>query len=160
MSKIVFVCILVIFLASCSSLEQKYQKLEVGASRADVSRIMGPAPYKFTYEGVDAWRYAVIGGFGYCDYREFYIYRDVLIYKNEYNRASIAGCTVGLKNIDWEPILIASNEYDTKNPVKKLKSNSSNIVEQLTELNRLKEAGAITEEEFVKAKQALLNNKI
>ena len=49
--------------------------------------------------------YAVIGGFGFCDYREFYLYRDVLIYKNEYNRASIAGCTAGLKNIDWDIVL-------------------------------------------------------
>ena len=76
MKNIISLFTLIALLASCSSLEEKSAKLDVGSSKTDVATVMGPAPYKFTYEKVDAWRYAVVGGFGYCDYREFYLYRD------------------------------------------------------------------------------------
>ena len=46
---------------------------------------MGPAPYRFTHENIEASRCAVIGGFGYCDYRELNLFHDTLILKNEYN---------------------------------------------------------------------------
>ena len=156
MGKLTALIILITLLASCSSLEKKSTQLNVGASRSDVAKIMGPAPYKFTHENVDAWRYAVVAGFGYCDYREFYIYGDILILKNEYHRASIAGCTVGLKGIDWNTILTVAGEYDSQNPTLE-SQRADNIVEQITELNKLRENGVITENEFTKAKQSLLS---
>jgi hypothetical protein len=119
---------------------------------------MGAAPYKFTHEGVDAWRYAVVAGFGYCDYREFYIYKDLLIYKNEYHRASIAGCTAGLKDIAWEPVFAAVEDYDKRHQTTEVNSTSENLVEQLKELGQLRESGALTEEEYTKAKSLLLND--
>ena len=132
-------------------------KLDVGSSKSDVAKIMGPAPYRFTHENVEAWRYAVVGGFGYCDYREFYLFHDTLILKNAYNRASIAGCTVGLKSIDWETVLLAAEEYSKTHPFKENELPKTNIVEQLKELNKLKESGVITEAEFKKAKESVLN---
>tara|TARA_R110002072_G_scaffold302958_1_gene490386 strand:- start:22185 stop:22544 length:360 start_codon:yes stop_codon:yes gene_type:complete len=119
---------------------------------------MGAAPYQFTHENVDAWRYAVVAGFGYCDYREFYIYRDTLVYKNEYHRASIAGCTAGLKNIDWNQILTAAEKYDQRHPITNKKESPGSIVDQLKELSQMRKSGALTEEEYVKAKQTLLTH--
>ena len=157
MKNIILPFVLVALFTSCSSLEQKYIKLDVGSSKSDVAKIMGPAPYRFTHENVEAWRYAVIGGFGYCDYREFYLFHDTLILKNEYNRASIAGCTVGLKSIDWETVLLAAEEYSKTHPFKENELPKTNIVEQLKELKKLKESGVITEAEFKKAKESVLN---
>ena len=145
MKNIILPFVLVALFTSCSSLEQKYIKLDVGSSKSDVAKIMGPAPYRFTHENVEAWRYAVIGGFGYCNYREFYLFHDTLILKNGYNRASIAGCTAGLKSIDWETVLLAAEEYSKTHPFKENELPKTNIVEQLKELNKLKESGVITE---------------
>ena len=157
MPKRTYLFFLIVFLTSCSGLEKQAIQLEVGDSRSEVAKIMGPAPYKFTHENVDAWRYAVIGGFGYCDYREFYIYRDILIYKNEYHHASIAGCTAGLKNITWEPIISVAEDYDSTHPISSDNPNQPNIVDQLKELSQMKESGALTEEEYSEAKKSLLN---
>jgi hypothetical protein len=157
MSKNILLATIVTLLSACGSLGQKYDKLNLGSTRSEVAQTMGAAPYSFTYENVDAWRYAVIAGFGYCDYREFYIYRDVLIYKNEYRRASIAGCTVGLKDITWEPILAVAQEYDEEHPISKTSQTSKNVVEQLKELELLRERGALTQEEYMKAKKSVLN---
>jgi|GEM_PF-3119880 len=157
MSKAILLAIVLTLLSACGSLEQKYAALSIGSTRSEVTRTMGGPPYSFTYENVDAWRYAVIAGFGYCDYREFYIYRDVLIYKNEYRRASIAGCTVGLKNITWGPIIALAEEYDKEHPVSNSNHDSKNIVEQLNGLELLKERGALTQEEYIKAKESVLN---
>lgn len=158
MTNKIYVPLIFLCLSACSSLENKSSSLQVGAPRSEVARSMGAPPYKFTHENVDAWRYAVVAGFGYCDYREFYIYKDVLIYKNEYHRASIAGCTAGLRNIDWEPVFAAAEIYDEKHPNKEENPTNKNIVEQLKELNQLKESGALTEAEYGQAKSALLND--
>jgi len=154
--KVIILLLLITVLSSCGSLETKFAELQLGATRSDVARVMGPAPYKFTHEKVDAWRYAVIAGFGYCDYREFYIYRDSLIYKNVYHRASIAGCTAGLKDIDWKPVFAAVRDYDTKHPAENTESSSDDLVGQLQELNRMRESGALTEEEYQRAKEIIL----
>ncbi len=153
-------CSLLIALAlisGCASLEHKYNKLPVGSTRSDVAKIMGPAPYVFTHENIDAWRYAVVAGFGYCNYREFYIYRDVLIYKNKYNRVSAAGCTLGLRNIAWETILTAAKKHDNASPPPSNYQPPTNIIDQLKELEKLMDRGALTQDEYRRAKNSVLN---
>jgi hypothetical protein len=157
MLRILFCSFVLIFLSSCSSLEKKASQLEIGSSINDVAKIMGPAPYTYTHQNIDAWRYAVVAGFGYCDYREFYIYRSVVIYMNEYYHASIAGCTAGLQGIEWEPIFAKVDEYDSEHPKTMDNPSKRNLVQDLKDLSEMKKSGALTEEEYDKAKQSLLN---
>jgi hypothetical protein len=157
MLRIFFCCFVLIYLSSCSSLEKKASQLEIGSSINDVAKIMGPAPYNYTHQNVDVWRYAVVAGLGYCDYREFYIYKDVVIYKNEYHYASIAGCTAGLQNIEWEPVFAKVDGYDREHPITMDNSNKRNLVQDLKDLSDMKKSGVLTEEEYGKAKQSLLN---
>jgi len=162
MKKAIFLVFVGAILAACSSLETEYEKLPIGASRLDVSRVMGAPPYNFSHENVDAWRYAVVAGFGYCDYREFYIYRDTLILKNEYRRASIAGCTAGLPDIEWEPVFAAVDDFNARYPPTFSGKDSTAdpgrgvLVEQLKELNEMRESGALTDEEYQRAKEMIL----
>lgn len=149
---------LLIILAACSSLEKKSSQLNVGSTGSDVIKVMGTAPYKYEDKGVEALRYAVVAGFGYCDYREFYIYRDSLIHINNYHHASIGGCTVGLQDIDWSLVLTKSEQYDKNNPVKTEPSGSGSLVQDLKDLNDLKQSGALTEAEYQQVKKSLLNN--
>ena len=97
-------------LSACSGLESKSSQLEIGSSKEDVFRIMGTPAYPDARDEIIAWRYAAKADFGYCDYREFYMFRDKVIYINQYYHASIAGCTVGLQKIDWEPVLVKAEE--------------------------------------------------
>ena len=50
------------------------------------------------------------------------------------------------------------SEKDEKNLEDKEESLSDNLSEELSKLNNLKESGVITQEEFVKAKDKLLND--
>lgn len=110
------IIILLGFLSACSGLESKSSKLDIGSSKADVLKIMGTPAYPITQDGVIAWRYAARLDFGYCDYREFYIFRDKVIYINQYYHSSVAGCTVGLQKIDWGPILAKVDALKSEHP--------------------------------------------
>ena len=158
MLKTLSLFIFCILISSCASLEKKATRIKVGDSKTDVARIMGVAPYRITNENVDAWRYAVVAGFGYCDYREFYIYRNIVIYRNDYHHASIAGCTAGLKHINWEPVLAAAKDYDKANPIIENKKTEEDMVDKLTKLNKLKRDGALTEKEYKKAKKFIFDS--
>ena len=92
-------------LSACSGLETNSAQVEVGTSKADVLSSMGSAPYPDSKDDVLAWRYASRVSFGYCDYREIFLYNDVVIHINQYYRASRAGCLTGLQEIDWGPAL-------------------------------------------------------
>lgn len=160
--KPLFLIFFLAILASCSSLEEKASKLKVGSTKNDVFDVMGAPPYKYEFEGIHAWRYAVVRYMGVCDYREFYIYRDTVIYTNDYLNSSIAGCTVGLKDIDWEPLLAKAKEYDNFHPLAKLPGNqvnSKSIVQELKELSELKDSGALSEAEYSRAKEQTLNGQ-
>ena len=104
------------FLSACSGLERKSFQLDVGSSKEDVLKIMGTPQYPETRDGVIAWRYGSRADLGYCDYREFFIFRDTVIHTNQYYHSSIAGCTVGLQKIDWPPILAKVNELKREQP--------------------------------------------
>lgn len=104
------------FLGACSGLETKSSQLDIGSSKEDVLKIMGTSSYPYTEGGVIAWRYASRVGFGYCDYREFYIFQDKVIQMNQYYHSSLAGCRVGLQKIDWGPILAKAKALQRGNP--------------------------------------------
>jgi hypothetical protein len=93
-------------LSACSGLETKSLQLEIGSSKEDVLKVMGTSRYQSTQDGVAAWRYAAKVEFGYCDYREIFIFRDKVIYMNQYYNSSMAGCYIGLQEIDWGPALV------------------------------------------------------
>jgi hypothetical protein len=103
--KRLIVFVLLGFLSACSGLTTKSSELDVGSSQDDVLRIMGTAPYPSTQDGVTAWVYAARVALGYCDYREFFLYKGKVIHINQYYHSSIAGCTVGLQKIDWATAL-------------------------------------------------------
>ncbi len=80
---------------------------------------------------------------------------------NKYNRASIAGCTAGLKNIDWGPVLSYVSEYDEKHPTMSndTKSNTGrDIVGELKYLKAIRDSGDLSESEYTKAKEAILKD--
>jgi SmpA / OmlA family len=114
--KLFIIVILLGFLSACVGLESKSLQLEVGSSKEDILKIMGTPAYQATQDGVIAWRYAARVGFGYCDYREFYILRDKVIHINQYYHSSLAGCTVGLQKIDWGPVLAKADELKREHP--------------------------------------------
>jgi hypothetical protein len=105
---------LLAFLSACSGLESKSSQIEIGSSKADVLRIMGTSPYPDTQDEVIAWRYAARVDFGYCDYREFFIFRDKVIHINQYYHSSVAGCTVGLQKVDWGPVMTSVEELKSE----------------------------------------------
>jgi hypothetical protein len=103
-------------LSACSGLESKSSQLDIGSSKDDVLKIMGTPAYPVTQDGVIAWRYAARIRFGYCDYREFYFFRDKVIHMNQYYHSSMAGCTAGLQKIDWGPVLAKVDELNREHP--------------------------------------------
>jgi hypothetical protein len=114
--KSIFCLVLLTLLSACSGLEVKSSKLEIGSSKAEVLQVMGAPNYPDLRDGVIAWRYGARADFGYCDYREFFIFKDKVIEMNQYYHSSVAGCTVGLQKIDWDPILAKAAELRGAQP--------------------------------------------
>ena len=48
-------------------------------------------------------------------------------------------------------------DIDIEEPIKEFKTTSSNLTKELKELNELYKSGALTKEEYTKAKKKLLN---
>ena len=103
--KPVIILLFLALLSACSGLDTTSPQVEVGSSKADVLSTMGTAPYPDSKDGVLAWRYASRVSLGYCDYREIFLYNDVVIHINQYYHSSLAGCLTGLQEIDWGPAL-------------------------------------------------------
>lgn len=103
-------------LSACSGLESRSFQLDIGSSKQEVLKVMGTAPYPDSKDGVIAWRYAARVDFGYCDYREFFFFRDIVIEMNQYYHSSVAGCVVGLQKIDWDPVLAKVAQLKKEQP--------------------------------------------
>lgn len=152
---------LLVFLTACSSLEQNSSQLDIGSSKKDILQAMGPPPYQYTYEDIFAWRYSDIATIGVCQYVEIYIYRDKIIQIDGYNNGSYNGCEIGMRDIDWEPILAKAKEYDRLHPLEKSKApeaEGKSLVLELQELKQLRDSGALSEVEYTKAKESIINS--
>ena len=114
--KHVILIVFLAFLGACSGLESKSLQLGIGSSKEEVLEVMGPPAFPDRRDGVVALRYAARIKMGYCDYREFFIFQDRVIEMNQYYHASVAGCTVGLQKIDWDPVLAKAAELKKEQP--------------------------------------------
>ena len=164
-----------ILLGGCGSLETKASQLRIGNTKSEVRSIMGSANYSKADGNLEIWQYATVAGFGYCDYRRVWFWKGKVTSISAYHHASIAGCSAGLKHIDWEaamaeaPITASSSVESSVNVVEsapataKAESNASTespaLADELERLQKLHASGALTDAEFDQAKHKLLKEQ-
>lgn len=176
-AKGVFVASAAILLASCGSLETKSSQLRVGNTKSEVRAVMGSANYSKADGNLEIWQYATVAGFGYCDYRRVWFWKGEVTAISSYHHASIAGCSAGLKHIDWAaamdeaPITSKSSVESSVTSVESLSEldaikdkdqpavEPSKLADELEKLEKLHASGALTDAEFEQAKRKLLNQK-
>jgi hypothetical protein len=90
-----------ISISSCSSAMKKSIALEPGASKGEVLAAMG-TPYERSFNGQNqAWQYMNVVGFGQCEYVTVWFQEDALHSITSRRGASISGCGLGSRRVDW-----------------------------------------------------------
>jgi len=97
--------ILLVFLSACTGLSTNSTRLNVGSTKEDVRKAMGNPLRQSSQEDVVAWQYGAKAGLGYCEYKVFFFLNGKVMDTDWYYHESIAGCTAGLQNVDWGPVL-------------------------------------------------------
>jgi hypothetical protein len=102
MSRLPIALLLVSLLAAgCASTGQAVAKLEPGMPREKILAALGP-PDDRSFRGKDeAWQYQEIAGFGQCKYTTVWITDGKLVGVSTRRGASVAGCGLGSKEVDW-----------------------------------------------------------
>lgn len=90
-----------IFLASCSSLDQKSLSLEPGLAKDEVIEIMGTPARRSFRDSDEAWQYQGVVGYGQCTYITTWFSEGKLVATTNRRGASIAGCGLGSGAVDW-----------------------------------------------------------
>lgn len=169
------VALLALTLSGCGSLETKSNTLKIGNTKSQVQRQMGPPDYSKAEKNLEIWQYATIAGFGYCDYRRVWFWKGKVTNISAYHHASIAGCSAGLKRINWEtameeaPITSASSteaavqstaaESISPDAQQMQDDEPSSLADELAKLEALHSSGVLTDAEFEQAKHKLLAGK-
>jgi hypothetical protein len=158
-------------IAISGSFEPKLRSLQTGQSKSDVQHIMGAPNYSKSEGDLDIWQYARISGFGRCEYIRIWFWKHSVTNVSTYKRASIAGCSAGLRKVNWslamsEAPIIASSVTEaevtslTTAPVliREPASTKASLADELGKLEQLHASGALTEAEFTRAKAKLLES--
>ncbi len=112
----IIIFILLGSLSACTGLGRQSSALGIGSTKEEVLKMLGNPLNQSTQGGVLAWQYGARVALGYCDYKEFYFWGDKVIHINQYYHSSLAGCQVGLQQIDWGPILTQAKALDGAHP--------------------------------------------
>ena len=95
------IAILALLLISCGTMTKNSMTLEPGMSKHDVIQVLG-VPDGRSFRGEDeALQYQEIAGYGQCSYITVWLSKSKLLAVTNRNGASIAGCGLGSKEVDW-----------------------------------------------------------
>jgi hypothetical protein len=175
MTKAIVLAILFLAPVACGSLAQKVSQLKLGGTKNEVRAAMGAANYSKAEGNLEIWQYATVAGFGYCDYRKIWFWKGKVTSISGYHNASIAGCSVGLRHINWEAAManapitdessteIINGRAMKESPYSKIeekpKAETSTIADELAKLENLHNSGTLTDAEFAQAKRKLLTQE-
>lgn len=96
------VLLLILFIASCGTLDNKTILLNVGDSKQAVLDVMGPPIDRQISGQREAWQYCVSGaGFGWNDHKIVWFNAGRVTGINSY-RSHVSGCQGGIQPVRWE----------------------------------------------------------
>ena len=99
--KVVILGFFILLLGACTSIDENNMKLTKGMSKAEVLSIMGEPDQRSFNGDKEALQFQGIIGYGQCIYVTAWFYNDVLVGTTDRRGASIAGCGLGSKEVDW-----------------------------------------------------------
>ena len=99
--KVTILIICFFLLVACTSIDKNNMKLSKGMSKAEVLRIMGEPDQRSFNGDKEALQFQGIIGYGQCIYVTAWFYKDVIVGTTDRRVASIAGCGIGSKEVDW-----------------------------------------------------------
>jgi hypothetical protein len=93
-----------LLIAACGTLDKKAVLIDLGNSKEQVLKIMGPPDDRQFQGKYEAWQYCQTGaGFGYHDYRIFWFYDGKITGVNSYKSSRPASsCVTDIKPINWD----------------------------------------------------------
>lgn len=102
MARALVVLLTIATLTGCASTGKAVAQLEPGMSKQEVLTIMGE-PADRSFRGTDeAWQYQELVGFGQCKYNTVWLSNGKLVGVTSRRGASVAGCGLGSKPVDWQ----------------------------------------------------------
>lgn len=90
-----------LILSACTSLDSNSMKLNAWMTKEEVIKIMGPPDRRSFRNNDEALQYQGIIGYGQCVYITAWFQEGVLIATTDRRAASIAGCGLGSREVDW-----------------------------------------------------------
>ncbi len=159
MVKTLVFALLLLALSACGSFATKVSQLRVGSTKSEVRSVMGQANYSKSEGNLDIWQYATVAGFGYCEYRQIWFWDGRVTSISGYNNVSIAGCSAGLRRVDWEAAMSEAERTYGKSMEQSTSSTLSgqaSVADELIKLQNLHSSGALTDAEFAQAKRKVL----
>lgn len=155
-AKMLLLTMLVLPLLACGSLTTKIGQLKVGDAKTEVRSVMGSPNYSKEEGNLAIWQYAVVAGFGYCDYRQIWFWNGQVTSISGYHNASIAGCSAGLRHVDWDAAMSSAPADKLSTTTEHPKAETSSFSDELIKLDKLHSSGVLTDAEFEQAKRKLL----
>ena len=93
--------ILASVLGCASTTARGKEQLKVGMTSAEVGELLGSPDGRSFRESYEAWQYHDIVGMGQCEYLTVWFTDSVLHAITTWRGASVAGCGIGSRQIDW-----------------------------------------------------------
>lgn len=103
-TKAIILTALLFLSAACGTLDKKALLVNLGDSKEQVVKFMGPPDDRQFKDKSEAWQYCQTGaGFGYHDYRIFWFYDGKISGVNSYKSSRPASsCVTDIKPVNWE----------------------------------------------------------